>query len=369
MNEWLDPSIHSCRCWLTSLTNTHQHNIQQKDTPLNARSFAAGVPVSALSGLTMTPTGGAANVTGAVVLPGAAMAGAAVSAAMAAGAAVSAALGSPYLMLMNVPTILGELDVKELLKPFGELRSFNLLKDKEGQSKGIAIFEFAERAEAQVALKGLSGLEIGDKRLVIQEIPTAQANMLLRPMAPTALGEEGAGASTVIRLSNMLSGEMDGEELGEIKDEVADECRKYGNLVEVVCGAPPATLCIFVQFGDARASQRALKKLHGRSFDERSVVVEYYPLEAFKAGDYGAEPLDSQKDQPAPPPTPTPAQPEEEQEQEEGEGEGEPLKEAEEVQEEPEAEEPEAEEPEAEEEAAAAPPAPVAPAPVEEDLD
>lgn len=252
---------------------------QQKDTPLNSHSIVTAPPPA-----TPIAAGGAgvppAVAGGAVVLPPTA----------------AAVMTSPYLMLMNLPTLLGELDVKELIKSFGAPRSFNLLKDKDGTSKGIAIFEYAERSEAQVALKGLQGLEIGGKRLAVQEIPTAQANMLLRPVAPAVTGGDGgAGLSTVVRLRNMLAAEMDAEELGEIKDEVADECRKYGNLVEVVCGGA-AGLDIFVEFGDARASQRALRKLHGRSFDERSVEAAYYPLEAFKAGEYGQEGLGQGED-------------------------------------------------------------------------
>lgn len=81
-----------------------------------------------------------------------------------------------------------------------------MLKDKEGISKGVAIFEFSERTQADVALKGLAGLEIGDKKLHIQEIPSEQANMLLKPTA-TADSEED-GASQVIRCGNMLAADM-----------------------------------------------------------------------------------------------------------------------------------------------------------------
>ena len=109
-------------------------------------------------------------------------------------------LNPPWLALCSY------FQVKELLKPFGDLKSFNMLKDKEGHSKGVAIFEFAERNQADVALKGLAGLEIGDKRLHIQEIPAEQANMLLKPTTTTDSDDDGA--SQVIRLGNMLAPDM-----------------------------------------------------------------------------------------------------------------------------------------------------------------
>ena len=200
---------------------------------------------------------------------------------------------SHFLMLANVPNMLGELDVKALLDPFGKLMSFNMLKDKEGMSKGIAIFEYEDRAQAGLALKGLAGLDLGGKRLSIQEIPANQASMLLKPVTTASAGtgkpgEEGGG-SAVIRLQNMLADDMDAEEVEEIKEEVTDECRKYGNVVSLVMDT--AQGFIFVEFGDARASKRAQAKLEGRSFDGRTVKCRYYPLEAYKSKDLQAEPL------------------------------------------------------------------------------
>lgn len=45
------------------------------------------------------------------------------------------------------------MQVRALLQPFGELKSFNLLKDSEGKSKGTAVFEYSERTQAEAALK------------------------------------------------------------------------------------------------------------------------------------------------------------------------------------------------------------------------
>lgn len=198
-----------------------------------------------------------------------------------------------FLMLANVPNVLGELDVKALLDPFGKLMSFNMLKDKEGLSKGIAIFEYEDRAQAGLALKGLAGLDLGGKRLSIQEIPAHQATMLLKPVATASMGTgrpgEGGGGSSVIRLQNMLADDMDAEEVEEIKEEVTDECRKYGNVVSLEMDT--AQGLIFVEFGDVRASKRAQAKLEGRSFDGRTVKCRYFPLKAYRSKDLQAEPL------------------------------------------------------------------------------
>ena len=49
---------------------------------------------------------------------------------------------------------------------------------------------------------------------------------------------------------------------------------------------------IFVEFGDRKAAKRARTSIAGRSFDAKIVVVDYYPLEAFKSEDFTGDIMD-----------------------------------------------------------------------------
>jgi RNA recognition motif-containing protein len=58
--------------------------------------------------------------------------------------------------------------VKDLVKPFGELISFHLLKDPDGVSKGTAVFEYADRSGAEMAIKGLDGTDMFGTKLQLE---------------------------------------------------------------------------------------------------------------------------------------------------------------------------------------------------------
>lgn len=52
---------------------------------------------------------------------------------------------------------------------FGALKAFNLVKDgATGLSKGYAFCEYAETSVTESAIQGLNGMQLGDKKLVVQ---------------------------------------------------------------------------------------------------------------------------------------------------------------------------------------------------------
>lgn len=86
---------------------------------------------------------------------------------------------SKRLLMTNIPVVLVEDQVKELVEPFGELKSFTLLTDKvTGASTGNALFEYQDESIAEEALQGLNGLDIGGIPLSIRRAPH-DANGLL----------------------------------------------------------------------------------------------------------------------------------------------------------------------------------------------
>lgn len=52
---------------------------------------------------------------------------------------------------------------------FGPLKAFNLVKDAAtGLSKGYAFCEYADIAVTEAAIQGLNGMQLGDKKLIVQ---------------------------------------------------------------------------------------------------------------------------------------------------------------------------------------------------------
>ena len=61
---------------------------------------------------------------------------------------------------------------------FGPLKAFNLVKDAAtGLSKGYAFCEYADIAVTEAAIQGLNGMQLGDKKLIVQLASVGAKNM------------------------------------------------------------------------------------------------------------------------------------------------------------------------------------------------
>ncbi|KAJ3289935.1 Poly(U)-binding-splicing factor puf60 [Borealophlyctis nickersoniae] len=91
--------------------------------------------------------------------------------------------------------------------------------------------------------------------------------------------------SPVIALKNMIKLKESHDQ--ELYEEIADECRKFGDVVKIGTdgsGAedPEEHVVLFVQFGSAEAAERAKMGLHGRFFGGQLVEASFSSLEEFR---------------------------------------------------------------------------------------
>ncbi|TPX49847.1 hypothetical protein SeLEV6574_g01232 [Synchytrium endobioticum] len=198
----------------------------------------------------------------------------------------------------GLPTYLTDGQVIELLKTFGELRSFNLVKDAStNASKGFAFCEFLDVNVTELAINGLNGLDLGDKKLIVQRAitgaPGASGRGTTSSVLPQIIG--GPGEPTpVLLLLNMVSAEEldDAQEYNDIVEDIRDECSKFGEIRTLVIPRPvvgqevAGVGKVFIHYATAESSQIALKALAGRRFGDRTVVASYYPLDKFMAQEF-----------------------------------------------------------------------------------
>ena len=79
------------------------------------------------------------------------------------------------LYVGSIPLYLKDEDIRKLCEAFGFLKVFNLVKDNEGNHKGYCFVEYLDPKSTDKALKGLEGLEIGDRKLRAQKAVTVAA--------------------------------------------------------------------------------------------------------------------------------------------------------------------------------------------------
>merc|ERR1712127_311118 len=196
------------------------------------------------------------------------------------------------------PSYLTEDQVKELLTSFGALKGFNLIKDpSSGLSKGYAFAEYNEGGVTDQAIAGLNGMQIGDKKLIVQRasVRGAVAAIPAQVQVPGMVAISGPGNPTeVLCLLNMVVEEelMDEEEYEDILEDIREECSKFGEVRSIEIPRPvpgvdvPGCGKVYIEFGTTRECEAAQRSLTGRKFANRVVVTSYYRPERYHRRDF-----------------------------------------------------------------------------------
>ncbi|KAK4683544.1 splicing factor U2AF 65 kDa subunit, partial [Tremellales sp. Uapishka_1] len=244
------------------------------------------------------------------------------------------------LFVGGIPTYLADDQVMELLKSFGELRSFNLVKDGVGPtavSKGFAFAEYLDATVTEMAIQGLNNFELGDRTLVVQRAAVGRNAMAANTGIPQAAMPGTAGfmtsaasnilqhaisgerpTSRVMLLLNMVTQEelYSDEDYKDILEDINEECGKYGEIESVRVPRPVpkskkwetsdsavATAeknrkvdeeagvgRVYVLYRELESTIKAMKAIGGRQFGGRTILVASVPEDEFLG--------------PAPPPPP-----------------------------------------------------------------
>ncbi len=92
------------------------------------------------------------------------------------------------LYVGSLPYNITEQELRDVFAPFGAIESVRIISDKfSGRSKGFGFVEMATEEEAQKAIDGMNGKEVGGRSLTVSEARPEQ------PRAPRSGGFGGGG--------------------------------------------------------------------------------------------------------------------------------------------------------------------------------
>ncbi|KAK9467823.1 hypothetical protein V1512DRAFT_222482 [Lipomyces arxii] len=205
---------------------------------------------------------------------------------------------SNKISISNIPFYLTEDQILELLKEFGELKAFKLLKHKEaGESKGVAFCEYADEHVTEIACEGLNGMELGENVLTVKRAclgvhqPESNGQSAISAMAEVATLKADHSSTRVLQLLNMIVAEdlVDDDEYYDIKADIREECEKFGKVLDLKIPRPTSSNRaplgvgkIFVRFELPEGCEEASKALAGRKFADRTVVTTFFPEENYE---------------------------------------------------------------------------------------
>uniref|UniRef100_A0A7S0RKZ5 RRM domain-containing protein n=1 Tax=Chlamydomonas leiostraca TaxID=1034604 RepID=A0A7S0RKZ5_9CHLO len=108
------------------------------------------------------------------------------------GSAPGVRLNPIKLQILNLPAELGEDDLSELFKPFGDINYVKVVRDAAGVSTGEAYVQYADKPMADNAIAHFNGYVLVGKKLTVQVapliVPTMMPGMMTggAPLDPTA---------------------------------------------------------------------------------------------------------------------------------------------------------------------------------------
>merc|ERR1740129_572524 len=227
--------------------------------------------------------------------------------------------GAVKLSIFNLPEVMTEQTVRDLLSQFGKLRMMSLIRDlATGKIKGYGIFEYDDPSDADLAIVALNGFVCGQNVIRVQKLGGAaqQAPAKPQPVAATAMSnsmtqkivsnpvlamqvkqgrEVGSRPTTVVQLLNAVYQEdlMDDQDYDDIMAEVHAMASKHGVVSRVVIPKPAKDGSyvdgvgkIFVSFLDLTASRKFQMDSNGRKFEQRVVCAAFYPVDKFADGKF-----------------------------------------------------------------------------------
>nr|ACD67872.1 U2 snRNP auxiliary factor large subunit [Solanum melongena] len=217
--------------------------------------------------------------------------------------------GPDRIFVGGLPYYFTESQIRELLESFGQLRGFDLVKDREtGNSKGYAFCVYQDVSVTDIACAALNGIKMGDKTLTVRRANQGitqpnpeQESVLLHAQQQIALQrfmlQPGALATKILCLTQVVSVDelKDDDDYQDILEDMRIECGKFGALLNVVIPRPnpngeptPGLGKVFLEYADVDSSSKARQGLNGRKFGGNQVIAVFYPENKFSEGDYEA---------------------------------------------------------------------------------
>lgn len=172
-----------------------------------------------------------------------------------------------------------------------QLNFLSYSSSSSGLSKGYAFCEYADAAITDEAIAGLNGMQLGEKKLIVQRASVGAKNSSMAApvqiqvpgMASGVPGSSGP-ATEVLCLMNLVTPDelRDEEEYEDILEDIQEECSKYGHVKSIEIPRPIEGVDVngvgkvFVEFNSIADCQKAQQALTGRKFSNRVVVTSYF---------------------------------------------------------------------------------------------
>jgi len=207
------------------------------------------------------------------------------------------------LAVTGLPREFQEKEVRSLFQTFGMIQSCEIIPCIANPEIhcGAGIVEFVTESSAREAMSVMLGFDLGNgATLTVRPLGlggreslisawAADAAPSLTPQPAMVAAAPQLPPSDILCLENLVApGEVD----EDLREEVKEECRKFGRIraVKIYEGKEPSRVRVFVDFVSDEAVDKAVKALNGRWFGGRQVQAFQYNPGEFEDGNFDWNP-------------------------------------------------------------------------------
>lgn len=198
--------------------------------------------------------------------------------------------------MTGFPEFLAEAHLKYLLQPFGDIRTFLLLRNHQTDaSLCIAAFDFYESEMSKAVCSEVDGMELGSDyilraRTIAQcyEDDRRLADILAAHSLTPGLATAEVPTPVLLLLNAVSESQLKEQTFyDELVQDMHEECSNYGAIKNLVIPQTThGTPKILVQYETVQEAEAACHALSGRRYADRTLVVAYYPMDRYSAGDF-----------------------------------------------------------------------------------
>ncbi|XP_060843817.1 splicing factor U2AF 50 kDa subunit-like [Rhopalosiphum padi] len=202
------------------------------------------------------------------------------------------------LFIGGLPRYLNEDQVIELLTSFGQLKTFNLVRDSVNYFSGdYAFCEYVDTAITDRVIDHLNGLLFEGKNIVVHRAyngaKEAKVEQLLVPNQDSGLAVIGPPTEVLCLLNIITPNELKNDnEYEKILVDIREECNKYGSVRSLKIPRPiegidvPGCGKVFIEFHYFGDCEKTLQALTGRTFNNRTVLTSYMESEKYHRNEF-----------------------------------------------------------------------------------
>ncbi|CAD7928944.1 unnamed protein product [Amoebophrya sp. A120] len=197
--------------------------------------------------------------------------------------------------LHNIPSSVEEEKISQLLRTFGPLKYFQVVK-LDGQSIKAAFFEFSDYFTQKNAPVTLQGLTMAGNKLQI--ITPEEAFQVGFGRGKVSIGDRVI-PSKILYIGSFISEQelCNDEEYDEICADIRDECATYGRVIDMVVPRPHDDTITdadrlrgvgygFIEFADVVSSSKAKRDFDGRKFGDFTMEANFFNVKLWQDRDF-----------------------------------------------------------------------------------